>query len=128
MPRPTIDYLNARRALKPASGGTNYRARERAIYAEDVELIKRRRPKRRRPFESQVDSGLKAALAAAGSVHALAQLLGLHHQSIYHWRRRLPAERIIQIEEATGVPRNILRPDLYEGWEPKGRRLPVKED
>jgi hypothetical protein len=35
MPRPTIDFLNARRALKPASGGTNYRARERARYAPD---------------------------------------------------------------------------------------------
>ena len=35
MSRPPIDYLNARRALKPASGGTNYRASERAIYAPD---------------------------------------------------------------------------------------------
>ena len=37
MPRPTIDYLNARRASKPASGGKNYRARERAKYAPDTE-------------------------------------------------------------------------------------------
>ena len=35
MPRPPVDYLDARRASKPASGGTNYRARERAIYAPD---------------------------------------------------------------------------------------------
>jgi hypothetical protein len=38
MPRPIIDYLNARRALKPASGGTNYRVRERAIYAPESDL------------------------------------------------------------------------------------------
>jgi len=38
MPRPPLDYLNARRALKPASGGTNYRRRERAIYAPEVEF------------------------------------------------------------------------------------------
>jgi hypothetical protein len=37
MPRPAIDYLNARRALKPASGGTNYRVRERAVYAPEIE-------------------------------------------------------------------------------------------
>jgi hypothetical protein len=30
MSRPAIEYLNARRASKPASGGTNYRRRERA--------------------------------------------------------------------------------------------------
>jgi DNA-binding transcriptional regulator YdaS (Cro superfamily) len=117
MPRPTIDYLNARRALKPASGGTNYRIRERAIYAEDVELIKRRYP-----FKSQVDGGLKAALDAAGSVQALARILRLTPTTIYQWRQRIPAERIIQIEEATGVPRNVLRPDLYDGWTPAKRR------
>jgi len=43
MPRPTIDYLNARRALKPASGGTNYRVRERAIYDPEIEDGRRRR-------------------------------------------------------------------------------------
>jgi hypothetical protein len=42
MPRPTIDYLNARRALKPASGETNYRAREQAVYAPEGEQIRKR--------------------------------------------------------------------------------------
>ena len=39
MSRPSIEYLNARRAIKPASGGTNYRARERAKYAPDSEAL-----------------------------------------------------------------------------------------
>jgi hypothetical protein len=43
MSRPTIDYLNARRALKPASGGTNYRVRERAIYDPEIEDEQRHR-------------------------------------------------------------------------------------
>jgi hypothetical protein len=43
MPRPTIEFLNARRALKPASGGTNYRVRERAIYDPEIEDKQRRR-------------------------------------------------------------------------------------
>jgi hypothetical protein len=37
MPRPSIEYLNARRAIKAASGGTNYRLRDRAEYAPDSE-------------------------------------------------------------------------------------------
>jgi DNA-binding transcriptional regulator YdaS (Cro superfamily) len=120
MPRPTIDYLNARRALKPASGGTNYRAREKPVYAEDVEL------KDRQPFALRVDDGLYAALKAAGGVRALARLLGLNPQSIYQWGRggmpHVPAKWIIQIETVTDVSRNILRPDLYEGWERQTRR------
>ena len=43
MPKPSVDYLNARRALKPATGGTNYRARERAIYDPEIEDEQRRR-------------------------------------------------------------------------------------
>jgi hypothetical protein len=43
MPRPSIDYLNARRALKPASGGTNYRVRERAIYDPEIKDEQRSR-------------------------------------------------------------------------------------
>jgi hypothetical protein len=37
MSKPTVDYLNARRDAKPANGGTNYRVRERAIYAPEIE-------------------------------------------------------------------------------------------
>jgi hypothetical protein len=43
MPKPPVDYLIARRALKPASGGTNYRVRERAIYAPEIEDEQRHR-------------------------------------------------------------------------------------
>jgi hypothetical protein len=43
MPKPPVDYLNARRALRPASGGTNYRVRERAIYDPEIEDEQRSR-------------------------------------------------------------------------------------
>jgi hypothetical protein len=39
MPRPSIDYVDARRSIRLASGGTNYRARERAKYAPDSEAL-----------------------------------------------------------------------------------------
>ena len=40
MPRPSIDYLNARRALKPASGGKVYSRRVK--YAPEEEFPERR--------------------------------------------------------------------------------------
>jgi DNA-binding transcriptional regulator YdaS (Cro superfamily) len=98
MPRPTIDYLNARRALKPASGGKVY-SRE-VKYAPEENL-------------SHMDDGLKAAIEAVGGVRALADLLKLNRQSVHRWRC-VPVNRLLQIETVTGVPRNVLRPDL--GW------------
>jgi DNA-binding transcriptional regulator YdaS (Cro superfamily) len=56
--------------------------------------------------------GVELAIAAAGNKLRLAKLLGISHQSINEWRR-IPAERIIQIEQVTDVPREKLRPDLY---------------
>jgi DNA-binding transcriptional regulator YdaS (Cro superfamily) len=61
------------------------------------------------------DNGLRTAIKSVGGVQALASLLGLNRQSIYQWRR-VPAERVVQVEKITGVLRNVLRPDLYEGW------------
>jgi DNA-binding transcriptional regulator YdaS (Cro superfamily) len=110
MPRPTIDYLNARRALKPANGGKVYSREVR--YAEDDGI---------RVLQRLSDNGLRTAIETVGGVRALASLLGLNRRAIYQWRR-VPAERVIQIEKVTDVPRNVLRPDLYEGWERRRRR------
>jgi hypothetical protein len=43
MPKPSVDFLNARRALMPATGGRNYRAHERAIYDPEIEHEQRSR-------------------------------------------------------------------------------------
>jgi DNA-binding transcriptional regulator YdaS (Cro superfamily) len=106
MSRPTIDYLNARRASKPANGGKVYSREVR--YAEDDNI---------RVLQRLSDNGLRTAIETVGGVRALASLLGLNPQSIYQWRR-VPAERVVQIETVTDVPRNVLRPDLYEAWAP----------
>jgi hypothetical protein len=37
---------------------------------------------------------------------------GIRHQAVSQWRH-IPAERIIEIETVTGVPREKLRPELY---------------
>src|ERR1700730_14011401 len=58
------------------------------------------------------DMGLDEAIRAAGGVRALARKIGISQPSISNWPR-VPAERILSVEAATGVDRAILRPDLF---------------
>ncbi len=59
------------------------------------------------------DPGVIAALDKAGGYNALARLLGIDPAAVWRWRR-VPQDRIVQIEREVGVPRAVLRPDLYE--------------
>lgn len=44
----------------------------------------------------------------------LANLVGVDKATVTRWaRRRIPAERVLDVERLTGVPRGALRPDLY---------------
>lgn len=56
---------------------------------------------------------LKLAIKTAGGVTKLSKLLNLSRAAIYLWKN-IPAERVIAVERATGIPRQKLRPDLYE--------------
>lgn len=56
--------------------------------------------------------GMQQAIAAAGGAPALARTLGLSHQAVFKWTK-IPSRQVIPIEALTGVPREILRPDLY---------------
>src|SRR5712691_7991081 len=58
------------------------------------------------------DAGLDEAIRAAGGVGALARKIGISQPSVSNWAR-VPAERVIPVEDATGVSRAVLRPDLY---------------
>jgi DNA-binding transcriptional regulator YdaS (Cro superfamily) len=64
--------------------------------------------KLRRPREA----GLTTAIKAAGTLHELGVMLGITAQAVSGWRR-IPAERVLEIERVTGVTRSVLRPDLY---------------
>lgn len=64
---------------------------------------------------------VEKAIAAAGNASELARRLGIKVQSIQQWDR-IPAERVVDIERVTGVPREELRPDLYERATPKRKR------
>ncbi len=58
------------------------------------------------------DAGLERAIDVAGGVAQLAREIGIAQPSVSNWNR-VPAQRVIAVEGATGVSRKVLRPDLY---------------
>lgn len=60
-------------------------------------------------------NAIEKAVAACGSQSELARRLGLKPQSVQGWvtNGRIPAERVLEVECASGVSRHDLRPDLY---------------
>ena len=62
------------------------------------------------------EPGLVEAIRAAGGVGQLARQIGISQPSVSNWTK-VPAERVISVEAATGVDRAVLRPDLYGGKE-----------
>jgi TorA maturation chaperone TorD len=67
------------------------------------------------------ESGLSEAISAAGGVSELARKIGIAQPSLSNWTR-VPAERVVAVEAATGVSRTKLRPDLY-GAEPSAHAI-----
>jgi DNA-binding transcriptional regulator YdaS (Cro superfamily) len=45
----------------------------------------------------------------------LAIALNMSRAGVYRWKEnsRIPAERVVEVSELTGIPREALRPDLY---------------
>lgn len=40
--------------------------------------------------------------------------LGVDKATVTRWaQKRIPAERVVEVERLTGIPRHELRPDLY---------------
>jgi TorA maturation chaperone TorD len=58
------------------------------------------------------DHGLHEAIRAVGGVSELARRIGISQPSVSNWQR-VPAERVLEVEAATGIERVVLRPDLY---------------
>src|ERR1044072_5113363 len=58
------------------------------------------------------DPGLSEAIQAVGGVSELARRIGISQPSVSNWDK-VPAERVLAVEGATGVERIRLRPDLY---------------
>jgi len=58
------------------------------------------------------DDGLDRAIDAAGGVAQLARKIGISQPSVSNWSK-VPAQRVIAVEAATGISRGELRPDLF---------------
>jgi TorA maturation chaperone TorD len=59
------------------------------------------------------DPGLSEAIQAVGGVSELARRVGISQPSVSNWDK-VPAERVLAVEAATGIARVRLRPDLYQ--------------
>lgn len=60
------------------------------------------------------NEALEMAAENCGGVFNLALKINVRTQSIYEWKKRqIPAKRVLDIERVSGVPRHLLRPDLY---------------
>jgi DNA-binding transcriptional regulator YdaS (Cro superfamily) len=64
------------------------------------------------------DAGVRAAIKAAGGIRALARIVGVAHPAVFHWTS-IPIRHLLKIEEATGIPRERLRPDIFKAPRPK---------
>ena len=52
--------------------------------------------------------------AERGRGSDLARELGVTPGAIWQWAdSQVPAERVLEVERVTGIPRRILRPDIY---------------
>jgi DNA-binding transcriptional regulator YdaS (Cro superfamily) len=63
------------------------------------------------PLES-----LRTAVLSVGSQSATARLLGVTQAAVWGWLNRgtpLPAEHVLALEDASGVSKHSLRPDIY---------------
>lgn len=69
---------------------------------------------------TKAQTAIERAAQAVGGFPELARKLGVTRHAIYQWDR-VPANRVIPIERATGVSRHELRPDLYPLTTPKGK-------
>jgi DNA-binding transcriptional regulator YdaS (Cro superfamily) len=56
---------------------------------------------------------IEAAVTKAGGMRALARAIGVSYQAIQSWNKRIPAERVFDVERATGIAKEQLRPDLF---------------
>ena len=65
---------------------------------------------------SKKTSPVDAVITALGGPSKAAVALGISNPSVVmNWRARgkVPAERVLEIETATGISRHVLRPDIF---------------
>jgi DNA-binding transcriptional regulator YdaS (Cro superfamily) len=69
--------------------------------------------------------GLEKIRNTRGIAAIIARELQITPQSVSDWER-VPAERVLAVEKATGIPRWELRPDLYPRYDFEGEANAVE--
>lgn len=73
-----------------------------------------------KPMKTETGN-LHLAIAAVGSQNKLAKAIGVHQQRISDLMIKknghVPAELLVAISEASGIPRQVLRPDIFAGMD-----------
>lgn len=64
------------------------------------------------PEDPAEPNPIQLAADKVGGIVQLSLRLGLSRGAVSQWRR-IPAERVLAVEQLTGVPKEILRPDIY---------------
>lgn len=63
-------------------------------------------------------SGLDRAIFELGGVSGFTEKLKICRHTVWLWRNsKIPENRMLEIERLSGIGRELLRPDLYEGFE-----------
>jgi hypothetical protein len=71
--------------------------------------------KRKRVRAEDRDPGMAAAIRVVGLAR-IGEPFGITAQAVAQWEK-VPAERVPKIAEITGLPKSVLRPDLYSAAE-----------
>ena len=66
----------------------------------------------RTPTFDVARAALAHAISVAKGPGKLGAAVGVSSQAISQWKQ-VPAQRVLLVERVTGVPRHMLRPDLY---------------
>lgn len=69
-------------------------------------------------MSSMIDTETRASLDAFNKSE-IARRMNMHRDTISNWKElgwHIPAEYVVRFEQATGIARERLRPEMYEGF------------
>lgn len=58
------------------------------------------------------DPVLKMVHNVRGTAPRIAQVCKINREAVWNWQR-VPAEHVLRVEALLGIPRHLIRPDLY---------------
>lgn len=73
-------------------------------------------------YKHEATDALRRLKKAPGMIAKLAKDLEISRAAIYGWKV-IPADRVLQVEHYTAIPRHELRPDLYVPQRNVGKAL-----